>query len=893
MLTEFGLLERVFGMTESSKRWKRVKALFEQAMDVSSRNRFKFISDLTDSDDIKREVMSLVESASQTGKSFESLVSQASAETYADALTGSHINNYKIVKLLGRGGMGDVYLAERADQQYTQSVALKLVSGFRPSEESIQRFRHERQILASLNHPNISGLLDGGETADGSPYLVMEYVDGIQITEYCDNHNLTTHQRIKLFIQVCEAVQYAHRNLIVHRDIKASNILVEKNGRAKLLDFGIAKVLEAQDPSFTRSATRMLSPLHASPEQVQGKNITVSSDIYSLGVLLYQLMTGLHPIEGKHTTTAIKIEKAICEIEPTKPSQRLSKHSSEQIDVSQISRARATAHQTLFNQIRGDIDNIAMKALNKEPERRYQTVQSLIDDLQRFLQNRPVLARPQSMAYRFKKYVQRNSINVAVATLATVAIGSMAIWSYASVINERDTARTAQQSAEAISEFLQDVFTSVDPSIAKGETITALELLKSGQERLTQSLNDEPALKYAMHLVFAETFYSLEERDEAIAQAQEAINLIETYEIDDIEALASAKLTLGLISQDTGDYIEAEKLLDESRALIESIYKPPHRRLVELIHSQAFLQDTLSHHDKAIDLYQQAINMNNSLPSDESFEPGWTETRLSDVYRKEGQYEKGIEVLQSVIPQMDTAYGGLHPKLAVAKRQLAMLLKDTLKYEESEALYLEILAEQQQLYDTPSTELGITYSEYSLLLREQDRDKEALDAATKNMRILDAVYQGKPNGLYAAAYNNHGYFLRDIGEFEQSIVSFEKSIEQQNLMGLPEGHFHRSFPLHGKALTHIELSQYADAEEILRQVLPMRLEHMDESHLYVTQVKSSLGDALMRQGKLDEAEEYLLDSLKFYSQYQGEESKQVKVVRGFLEELQEMRNALP
>lgn len=872
-------------MENSSQSWQQIKDLFGLALDKPASERREFIKQQSVSQAILDEVLLLIDSIETREQAFESIVAKASVQSTQIGKVDMLIDQYRIVSLIGQGGMGEVYLAERADEQYQKQVALKLVSSHRPSEDLVRRFRYERQILASLEHPNIARLIDGGETETGVPYLVMEYIDGMPIDQYCDQNALGTPQRIQLFIKVCEAIQYAHRSLIVHRDVKSSNVLVDSDGKVKLLDFGIAKAIEDKQLSMTQTESRVRSPLHASPEQIRGQNITVASDVYSLGVLFYELLTGVHPILIE-STSAAQIEQAICETYPIKPSNRLGKMTLDK-ELSSISASRSSRQSDLVKQLGGDLDNIVMKALNKEPDRRYATVQDLLDDLARYLDKRPVLARANSISYRVYKFVQRNAAMVLTSSLALTIIVSTSLFSYKRVLVERDVAQTAQRNAETVSEFLQEIFESVEPSVALGETITALDLLEAGNQNISESLAKDPVTAQGMHVILAKAYYAIDDSQKASEQLKLALK-VETEQSDD-SVLGEIYLLQALVAQDNSQYDIAEELMDKAEKHLSAAFPKPHADMVELIHSKAFLQDTLGKHEEAIVLYEEAIELNKQIDLEQAYAIGWTETRLTDVLRKEGRYEEGIKVLLQVIPSMNEYYDGLHPKLSIAKRQLAMLYKDTNEYEKSEKLYLEIIEEQQKLYSPPSRELGVTFNEYSLLLDKQNDIQSATKYAKMHMAILNELFKGKPNAQYAAAFNNHAYFLKKAGDYKASVDSFKKSIEQQELIGLAPDHFHRSFPMHGLALTYIEMKEYMLAEDLLRQVLPMRLQHMDESHLYVTQVKSSLGDALMRQGKLDEAETFLLDSMKFYSEYQGEDSSEVKVVRGFLEELAEMR----
>jgi eukaryotic-like serine/threonine-protein kinase len=399
------------------ERWKKVEAVFEQAAQVPEQERSAFLERTCNGDaELRREVESLLNSHAQAGTFMEKrslfFSSEMAEKVVAAVAPGQLIGAYRIVREIGRGGMGAVYLAERADEQYQKQVAIKLIKRGTDTESVLRHFRNERQILASFDHPNIARLFDGGTTKDGLPYFVMEYIEGIAIDQYCEKQPLAINQRLKLFLQVCAAVSYAHRHTVIHRDIKPSNILVTSDGVPKLLDFGIAKVLQASDGAaslMTFTGVRPMTPEYASPEQVRGELVTTASDVYSLGVALYELLTGTSPY--RFTSHAPRdVERAITEQEPIRPSTATGLHHNQ--------------HGELGNRklLRGDLDNILLMALRKEPARRYQTVDQFAEDIRRHLESRPVLARKDTIGYRTRKFVRRNKAATLAATLVFLSL---------------------------------------------------------------------------------------------------------------------------------------------------------------------------------------------------------------------------------------------------------------------------------------------------------------------------------------------------------------------------------------------------------------------------------------------------------------------------------------
>jgi tetratricopeptide (TPR) repeat protein/tRNA A-37 threonylcarbamoyl transferase component Bud32 len=394
------------------QRWKQIEEIFLQALEQPPEERARWVETACGGDaELRADVSSLLASDSAAGfvgAKVQQAVVEFGEETSA-AMKGRQVGPYRLIRQIGRGGMGAVYLAVRADEQYESRVAIKLVQPGLDTDFILRRFRRERQILARLEHPNISRMFDGGATEEGIPYLVMEYIDGAWITAYALERNLSLADRIRLCLPVCDAVEYAHRNFIVHRDLKPGNILIDRSGTPKLLDFGISKLLHGgRELMHTEEGAGPMTPDYASPEQILGEAITVASDIYSLGAVLYELLTGVRPHRIERQTP-LGYERAIC-IDPTLPP-------------SQVAREAAVARR-----LKGDLDNIVMRAMQKEPARRYSSVEHLADDLRRFLEHRPVTARPDSFIYRTGKFVRRNLLAVTLCAVAAVAvIGGSAI----------------------------------------------------------------------------------------------------------------------------------------------------------------------------------------------------------------------------------------------------------------------------------------------------------------------------------------------------------------------------------------------------------------------------------------------------------------------------------
>src|SRR5207248_2694405 len=403
-----------------SERWKQIEALFEQSLELPETERGKFLEKRCNGDEeLRREVESLLQSHARAGTFIDKrslfLSDEEGEATGAAAAVGELIGPYRVLREIGRGGMGAVYVAERADQQYEKRVAIKLIKRGMDTDSVLRHFRNERQILAGFDHPNIARLFDGGTTKDGLPYFVMEYVEGLPINEYCAAHKISLVERLKLFREACAAVSYAHRHAVIHRDIKMSNILVTSEGTPKLLDFGIAKILRpgrGAEALMTMTGVRPMTPEYASPEQIRGEPVTTASDVYSLGIVLYELLTGRSPYHFT-SRSPLEVAREITDTEPPRPSTAVVRGEEAKRNATGIGNSKA---------LKGDLDNVVLMALRKEPERRYRSVEQFSEDIHRHLGNRPVLARRDTVRYRAAKFMQRNKLAVTATLLILVSL---------------------------------------------------------------------------------------------------------------------------------------------------------------------------------------------------------------------------------------------------------------------------------------------------------------------------------------------------------------------------------------------------------------------------------------------------------------------------------------
>ena len=522
--------------TVNKQRWDRVAELFDRATLLPEHERGRFLADVCAGEpELHEELRGLLAAHSQPGP-MDELRRQLAADVDV-AMPGApqhytQIGPYRVRERLGYGGMGVVYLAEREGESFQQRVAIKVLRAGPESRGLVPRFLAERRILARLEHPNISRFVDGGLTADGAPYFAMEYVEGLPLDQYADRNRLSIEQRINLFAAVCDAIHYAHQHLVVHRDLKPTNILVTRAGVVKVLDFGIAKLLDAPDDALlTGAGQRWMTPDYASPEQVRGETVSTAADVFVLGIVLYELLVGKRPHGG---AVRHEVEQSILETEPEKPSEAACEETCQ---------ARGLAAARCRRRLAGDLDTIILKALHKAPERRYGTAGELADDVRRHLAGLPVRARPDTAAYRIRKFVARQRLLAAALAFAALSVVAGVVATSGAVRRARANAARAaaeRDRAEQVSRFVTGLFAGVDPMRTAGSDVTARELLDSGAARLHRELLDQPASRAPLLEVLARSYAGLGAYEAAQAAVTEAVGLRHVAEPPDTLALAGA-----------------------------------------------------------------------------------------------------------------------------------------------------------------------------------------------------------------------------------------------------------------------------------------------------------------------------------------------------------------
>ncbi|PZN33965.1 MAG: hypothetical protein DIU71_03790 [Proteobacteria bacterium] len=789
----------------SQERWRRVEELFHALIRLPPAERAQYLLEqCPDDTELREQVATLVRAGDTTGGGFERQVERAVAGSLLalEHLPPGHtIGRYRVLELLGRGGMGAVYLAERADDVYQQRVALKIIGRALLAESAARRFRAERQILAHLNHPHIARLLDGGTSETGIPYLVMEYVEGERIDAYCDARRLDVRARLRLFQAVCAAVQYAHQHLIVHRDIKPSNILVTAEGVPKLLDFGIAKLLDpsivAEDEALTRVHERVLTPDHASPEQVRGEPIGTVSDVYSLGVLLYQLLTGARPY-GLIGRSLAEAEQVICNIEPSKPS----------VMVRRLDRPRA--HE-LARTLAGDLDNIVLMAMRKDPQRRYPTAAALAEDIQNYLDDRPVLARPDAWTYRASKFLRRNAGAVAAGVVATVLAVLLVTYHTLRVTAERDAAERERRTAAEVSQFMQEVFRVANPTESRGNTVTVREVLDAAVERFDRDLGVEPRLQATLLRTMGQVYQGLglwQRARDLFARALEQERAIARG--DSIE-LALILASLGTIHHNLNDLKAADEWFEQAWAMRERLGATGDAEAARLLNARAANLRSQRRFTEALELHGRAEQLARTLEDPtvlghvlQGF--GMTYMVNGDFVRAEHYARESLDLVE------DAVYEGID-LYANSINTLAEALRGQYRLTEAEVLHRQLLERHLERVGEDSPLVARTWNNLSNVLRSSGRFAESEAALLQAIKLFERLF-GEVSFDLATAYHNLGGVRNEAGDLQRSLEALEQSLQiKRKLAG--ERNPHLVSTLLQKVSVLRQLGQLEAAEALL------------------------------------------------------------------------------
>ena len=822
----------------------RVEEIFEAALDLPPSRRSVFVASAVDGDEgLEAEVLSLLVAHDRAGGALEREIPRA---RFAFPPRDEHIGPYRVVGELGRGGMGVVYAAERDDGQFRRRVAIKVLrADADPSLEA--RVVAERQILASLDHPNIARLLDGGLTDDGRPFLVMEHVDGLPIDVYADRMRLTIDERLRLFNTVARAVQHAHATLVVHRDLKPSNILVTSRGEVKLLDFGIAKLL---NPSMgpgadTLTEARALTPDFASPEQVRGEAFSTASDVYSLGVVLYRLLCGVHPYDladGSMQT----IVRVVGTTDPPRPSEAARGE-----DAAERAAARRTTPERLARRLRGDLDAIALKTLRKEPLGRYGSPELLAQDLERHLEGKPVRARKGSRGYRVRKLLRRHRYEVAAVVLVALSLvggAGGAVWQAREAGLARDRAHEALRQSEEVTAFLMELFRVSDPEDTRLDRVTADDLLRRGLQRV-ESLSSQPLVQARMLGVIGELHMQLGQYDPAILLLRRSLDG-RTAELGARSPeTAEAMVALGLGLRRRAAYDEARALFREALEIQREALGPDEPAVAATLLHLAYIEFDLHRRGE---LLRDALAIQVDALGPDHHDVLETLMILANNARGLGEYGEAEAMLRRVLDTRVRTLGPADPLTALPMLHLGDILYEFGdRPDEAETFFRRALEIQRA--SLGEDDLSQVHGLHSLgaLLARQGRFDEAEPLLRRAYTLLAAALGTRHPRASESRLHLAGALVRQ-GRFEEAEAE-DRAVIEGWTRSLGPGH--PSLATARIALVGA-LEGQGRLDEALREALAaldIRREALGERSLMVGLTMMTVGDVVRRMGQTDRA----------------------------------------
>jgi eukaryotic-like serine/threonine-protein kinase len=847
--------------------WERVKEILHDAMQLAPEQRGEFLEEACASDAaLRAEVESLLVAGEDVRSSFldsSPLADLQAADTSRIcALEPGQIfaQNFELVRKLGEGGMGQVWQAEQIFPVRRQ-VALKLIKAGMYDEAVMQRFQSERQSLAIMDHPAIAKVFDAGATPQGQPYFVMEYVPGLPVTEYSDQKRLKIQERLELFIQVCDGVQHAHQKAIIHRDLKPANILVvEVDGRptARIIDFGLAKATEpsiAGEDAFTQLGHFVGTPGYMSPEQADSsmQDIDTRTDVYSLGVVLYVLLAGLQPFETKHRQKQPLDEllRKLREEEPLRPSSKVSMGRDSSAATAE---ARGTQLKQLVSQLRGDLDWITMKALEKDRERRYGSPSELAADIRRYLNHEPVAARPASAGYQLRKYVRRHRAAVGVAAGLVLLLAAFSVLQAVQLrrtTQERDRANRERDRATRITDFMTGMFKVSDPGEARGNSVTAREVLDKASSDMGAGLAKDPEVQAQMMQVMAETYRNLGLYPRAHELAKRALYArTGLLGPDDPKTLASLA-QLGSILEREGHAADAEKLEREALASERRVLGPEDPLALETMDNLAVLLEDQGHFSEAENLEREVIAVASRRQGPESYQVLASMGQLGSSLWFQARYAEAEQEYRQLLDIDRRVWGADHPQTLAVTLILARAIDSQGRSAEAEHLYREYLAASQHTLGPEHRNVAIVMQDLATLLIQEGRLSEGEKLSRQTLAIRTRMLGSEHPETLLAQVNLVDLLVKEGRYHEAEKLQRETLATQIRILGPEDPNTLGSQSNLAGIL--IPEGRYAEAEKIARETLEVETRKLGPLHPDTLATLQDLATALADTHRYAEA----------------------------------------
>ena len=856
-----------------SARWERIQTLFHEALDLPAPEQHPFLkAACSDDTALLAEVEALLAEDAQSGSLLERDVAHVAYDLldHADSASPApqHFGPYTIVRELGEGGMGTVYLAGRQD--LGNLVAIKVLRDAWVSAARRERFLSEQRMLAQLNHPSIARLYDADTRPDGTPWFVMEYVDGVPLTEYCRERTSSIQERLELLRSVCEAVQYAHQHAVIHRDLKPSNILVKSDGAVRLLDFGIAKQLQDLDSpqDQARTVARLMTPAYAAPEQVRMQQTGVQTDVYSLGVILYELLTGRLPFDLSNRTPG-EAEAVIVAGDPEIPSG---------VAGSAGPRAASSAAWS-------DLDVLCLSAMHKDPERRYRSVEALIRDLDHFLKSEPLEARPDNLPYKLGKFVRRNRRAVSASAVVLAVVIGLVIFFTVRLAIARNVALAEARRTQRVQRFMTNLFEGGDKEAGPADSLRVVTLVDRGVQEV-RSLDAEPEIQAELYLTLGGIYQKLGKFDQADSLLRSSLDERKRIFGADNRQVAESLVALGLLRVDQAQWDDAERLVRDGLAMSKRNLPASHPDIAKGTLALGKVLAGRGDYSHAIPMLEEVVRLR-STPDIAPIDLAAALTELANAHFYAGHYGDSDALNRRAMAIYTRAYGEHHPLVANALINLGSSQFDRGNYAAAERLERKALAITEAWYGKDHPETASTQTILGRALMFQGHYDEAVQLFERTLTIQEHIY-GPVHPRVASALNELGGAALRRGNFDEAIARFSRMAEIYRSL-YHDKHYLIGLALSNLASVYIEKKDYPRAEQLFREVILRYSETLPPNHMFMGIAHIKLGRTLVREHRYADAEP---ESLAGYDIVSKQANPQVSWLKSARQDLVTIYEAL-
>lgn len=810
-------------------RWQQIQDIFHKAVDLPAEQQAIFLNTACGEDDALRK--SVEGMLSEDASLLDHDLAGVAQNLLSDESQLKNFGPYRTLRLLGQGGMGIVYLAEREDLGNLVAIKVLRDAWLHPSRR--ERFDSERRVLAQLNHPCIARLYDAATFPDGTPWFVMEYVEGMSLTEYCQRYRCSIDRRLELFRTVCEAVQYAHEQAIIHRDLKPSNIFVKSDGAIRLLDFGIAKQVDGleQQVDQTKTIHRMMTPAYASPEQVRGSRISIQTDVYSLGVILFELLTGELPFDLSNLTPE-EAASIVVMHDPPKPSLIARKHSPEDLSSGQFRSAEWP-----------ELDVLCLTAMHKDPERRYRSVEALIRDIDHYRDGEPLDARPDSFGYRARKFVRRNRRVVTLASAVALLLVGVLVYSTIRITKARDAALAEAARTARVQAFMMNLFEGGDETAGPSDQMKVVDLVDKGVQE-ANALNRAPKIQAELYQTLGNINDKLGHLDQADSLLQRSLQQRKALFGQESPEVAESLVALSQLRADQARFPEAEQFARQAIEMDTKLLSASHPARARAMTQLGLVLEDRGFYDQAIPVLEQAVQMQ-SAPDGVEADLSASLTELANCHYYSGHYEISDKLNHRVLELDRKLYGERHPQIANDLINLGAIQLDEGHYDQAEKYDGQALDIFQSFYGKDNAE---TASAMTLLGRALVTDGKYEDAASMLQQALvteEHVY-GPVHPRIASTLNELGKVAQKQGKLDLAKDDFKRMADIYRRVYNGK-HYYIGIALSNLAGVYVDEKQYKQAEKLLREALQLYSETLPANHLNVGIAKIRLGRVLLQQ----------------------------------------------